>query len=60
MQILEHTARRIASFKVPRYLAYVEAFLMTVGNDKVAKLRLVAGVMDLALDAFDRVDQVWR
>jgi|TARA_B110001454_G_scaffold104239_1_gene98190 crotonobetaine/carnitine-CoA ligase len=60
LQILEYSAQRIASFKVPRYLAYVEAFPMTAGNDKVAKLRLVAGVTDLALDAFDRADQVWR
>jgi acyl-CoA synthetase (AMP-forming)/AMP-acid ligase II len=59
-QILEYCAQRIASFKVPRYLAYVEAFPMTAGNDKIAKPRLIAGVTDLALDAFDRIDQVWR
>jgi hypothetical protein len=33
---------------------------VTAGNDKVAKPQLIAGVTDLALDAFDRVDQVWQ
>ena len=59
-KILEHCAAHLAPFKVPRYLAYVDEFPLTAGNDKVAKPRLVAGVTDLACNAYDSVDEVWR
>ena len=59
-QILRHCEKHLASFKVPRYIAYVDSFPMTAGNDKVAKPRLIAGVEDLTLGAYDRVDEIWR
>ncbi len=58
--IAAHCAAHLASFKVPRYIAYTEAFQMTAGNDKVSKPSLTAGVTDLTAGAYDRVDGIWR
>jgi acyl-CoA synthetase (AMP-forming)/AMP-acid ligase II len=59
-QILAHCAENLAAFKLPRYLAYVDAFPMTAGNDKVSKPKLTEAVEDLTIGAFDRIDKVWR
>lgn len=58
--VLAHCAEHLATFKTPRYLAYLETFPLTAGNDKVSKPQLIAGVSDLRLGAYDRVDDVWR
>ena len=59
-QLLAHCVERLAPFKVPRYLSYVDEFPMTAGNDKVAKPKLTKGIDDLRLGAYDRIDDCWR
>ena len=58
--IISHCEKNLAAFKVPRYIAYVDAFPMTAGNDKVSKPKLVQGIEDLRSGAYDRVDDCWR
>ncbi len=58
-KIIEHCAQRLAAFKLPRYIAYVNDFPRTPSN-KVAKQRIIDSSDDLRLDAFDRVDNIWR
>lgn len=57
--VLAHCAERLAKFKRPRYLTYVEQLPYTA-SEKVAKHQLVAGQADLRIGAYDAVDQVWR
>lgn len=57
--VLAHCASRLARFKWPRYLAYVDALPRTP-SDKVAKHQLVADQADLRIGAYDAVDGVWR
>ena len=59
-QLLAHCVERLAPFKVPRYLSYVDEFPMTAGNDKVAKPKLTKGIDDLRLGAYDRIGGCWR
>lgn len=59
-QVFEHCSDHLAGFKIPRYVAYVDAFPMTAGNDKVSKPKLTDGVEDPTIGAFDRVDDLWR
>lgn len=59
-KIVSHCVEHLASFKIPRYIAYVDSFPMTAANDKIAKPKLLADVEDLRVDAYDRVDDVWR
>ena len=59
-KILAHCAEHLATFKIPRYIAYAEQFPMTAGNDKVSKPQLTAGVEDLRAGAYDRIDESWR
>ena len=57
--LIDHANRRLAPFKVPRYVAFVDGFPRTVSN-KVEKRTLVAGVADLTAGAYDRQDGRWR
>jgi len=57
--ILQHCRDRLAPFKVPRYLAYVDAFPYTP-SEKVAKKQLTAGVEDLRAGAWDAREGVQR
>ena len=57
--IVAHCRRHLAAFKVPRYLAYVDDFPRTP-TGKVSKPRLVEGVADLRIAAYDRADSIWR
>jgi len=57
--IIEHCQERLATFKVPRYIAYRDDFPMT-DSSRVEKTKVVAERRDLTLDSYDRVDQVWR
>lgn len=52
-RILDHCARHLAPFKVPRYLAYVAEFPLTDSN-RVQKRKLTAGALDLRDGAYDR------
>jgi len=57
--ILEHCARSLASFKWPRYFAYVEEFPRTPTR-KIAKAELVKGVADLRTGSYDAVARLWH
>ena len=58
--VLTHCEAHLASFKIPRYLAYVKSFPLTAGNDKVSKPQLIAGIDDLRLGSYDRINDTWR
>jgi crotonobetaine/carnitine-CoA ligase len=58
-RILEHCAGRLARFKIPRYIAFVDSFPMTMSN-RVEKKVLVTGVPDLRADAYDADENRWR
>jgi len=58
-QVLRHCAGRLASFKIPRYVAFVDAFPMTV-SDRVEKKVLVAGIADLRAGSYDADEDRWR
>jgi crotonobetaine/carnitine-CoA ligase len=57
--VIAHCERNLAKFKVPRYVAYVEALPKTASG-KIAKHVLVKDAADLRKDAYDRVDGLWR
>ena len=56
--IFTHCAQRLARFKVPRYLEYVDALPKTASN-KVAKHLLTADD-DPRRGSYDRIEQTWR
>lgn len=58
-RILEHAARRLARFKVPRYLAYRDSFPRTPSM-KIRKGELRSESADLREGAWDAVDRIWR
>jgi len=57
--LLEHCARSLAAFKVPRYIQYVAEFPHTPSR-KIAKKALIAQKDDLISGAFDRQEGRWR
>lgn len=57
--ILDHCAKHLARFKIPRYIAYVDEFPRTPTR-KVAKNRLIAESEDLRVGAFDSREEIWR
>jgi len=57
--ILGHAAKRLAPFKVPRYIEYVTEFERTASN-KVSKLALRQAKQDLRIGSYDAVEDVWR
>lgn len=57
--IIEHCLKRLAKFKVPRYVAYTETFPYTPSG-KVAKHELIVGTIDLRTNSYDREDDLWR
>jgi acyl-CoA synthetase (AMP-forming)/AMP-acid ligase II len=58
-QIATYCEERLAKFKIPRYIAYVEDFPRTPSR-KIQKKALIAGAADLRLGAYDRQDRCWR
>ncbi len=58
-QVATHCESRLARFKIPRFVAYVDEFPRTPSN-KVAKSKLVDAADDLRVGAYDRLDEVWR
>jgi crotonobetaine/carnitine-CoA ligase len=58
-QILAHCAKRLARFKIPRFIAFVDKFPMTV-SDRVEKKVLIAGVPDLRAGSYDAEEARWR
>jgi len=59
VQIRAHCAGRLARFKIPRYIAFVDSFPMTM-SDRVEKKVLLAGVADLRAGAYDADEKRWR
>jgi crotonobetaine/carnitine-CoA ligase len=57
--ILEHCARHLAPFKVPRYLEYIGEFPLTDSN-RVQKRKLIAARADLRQGSYDRLLKTWR
>lgn len=57
--ILEHCRDRLAAFKLPRYVEYVDEFPRTVSL-KISKPDLRRAKPDLRRDSFDLVDGQWR
>jgi len=58
-RILQHCTGRLARFKIPRYLAFVDGFPMTM-SDRVEKKVLIAGVADLRAGSWDADEKRWR
>ncbi|MDP6108130.1 MAG: AMP-binding protein, partial [Candidatus Brocadiia bacterium] len=59
-RIFAHCRESLASFKVPRYLAYVDAFPLN-DSGRVRKSALIApSGGDMRKGAFDRIDGLWR
>jgi long-chain acyl-CoA synthetase/crotonobetaine/carnitine-CoA ligase len=57
--IFQHCEQRLARFKIPRYLAYVQDFPRTPSR-KIQKKLLISASDDLRRDAYDRQDGCWR
>lgn len=57
--ILDHCARHLAPFKVPRYVEFVRDFPLTDSN-RVQKRTLTAGRPDLRVGAYDRLLDKWH
>lgn len=58
-QIIEHCRPRLAAFKIPRFIEYVDSIPKT-GSGKIAKTQLVKATADLRANSFDRVEGLWR
>ena len=58
-KVLAHCEERLAKFKISRYVAYVDDFPRTPSR-KIQKKVLIANVLDLRVDAYDRKDGCWR
>ncbi len=58
--LFAHCTARLAAFKVPRYVAFMDGDFPRTPSEKIAKHKLVAAQDDLRKDAYDRVDQLWR
>lgn len=58
-RILRHCEANLAAFKIPRYITFVDDIPRTA-SQKVAKTALTAGIADLRVGAFDRVEGYWR
>lgn len=57
--LFEHSKGKLAAFKVPRYVAFIDDYPRTPSH-KIAKQKLIAASEDLRKDSFDRVEGVWR
>lgn len=57
-QILDYAARRLASFKVPRYLEFVDQFTLTASK-RIVKRELLARKTDQRQGAYDAARGGW-
>jgi acyl-CoA synthetase (AMP-forming)/AMP-acid ligase II len=57
--VFAHCETKLAKFKIPRYVAYVDDFPRTPSR-KIQKKQLIAQSSDLRLGAYDRQDGCWR
>ncbi|HJR62661.1 MAG TPA: AMP-binding protein, partial [Gemmatimonadaceae bacterium] len=56
--LLEFARQKLASFKVPRYVEYVERFPLTP-SERIEKSRLLASKPDQRVGAYDAVSRSW-
>jgi crotonobetaine/carnitine-CoA ligase len=56
--LLDRASKRLASFKLPRFFAYVSDFPHTP-SQKIAKSQLVGQVTDLRAGSWDRESEAW-
>ncbi|NMG39719.1 AMP-binding protein [Chelativorans sp. ZYF759] len=54
-----HCRQRLAAFKVPRYVAFIDDYPRTPSH-KIAKQKLIAATDDLRKDSYDRVEKIWH
>ncbi|RVD57509.1 long-chain fatty acid--CoA ligase [Mesorhizobium sp. M2D.F.Ca.ET.185.01.1.1] len=57
--ILEHCRGRLATYKLPRYIEYVDEFPLTVSL-KISKPDLKKAKPDLRVGSFDLAENLWR
>ncbi|TGQ04989.1 MULTISPECIES: class I adenylate-forming enzyme family protein [unclassified Mesorhizobium] len=57
--ILEHCRSRLATYKLPRYIEYVDEFPLTVSL-KISKPDLKKAKPDLRVGSFDLAENLWR
>lgn len=58
-EIIEFTKKRLAYFKVPRYIEYADDLPRTP-SERVEKQKLIQAKDDLRKDSYDAVDELWR
>lgn len=58
-EIVAFAKERLAYFKVPRYIEYVDDLPRTP-SERIEKHKLIAAKEDLRQDSYDAVDKVWR
>jgi len=58
-RLFSHCEANLATFKVPRYVEFIDALPKTP-SEKIAKGPLLAGKGDLRAGSYDRVEQRWR
>ena len=57
--IIQHCETRLATFKIPRYIAYRDYFPMT-DSDRVEKQKVIAADPEPTSDTYDRITNCWR
>lgn len=57
-KVLDHCSTKLAAFKVPRYIEYVDELPYTP-SEKVAKHKLVANKEDLRVGSWDALEKQW-
>lgn len=57
--LYDFAAQKLAKFKLPRYVEYVESLPLTP-SERVAKHVLITAKPDLRTDSYDLVDNLWR
>lgn len=58
-KILGFAKTKLAYFKIPRYIEYIDDLPMTP-SERVEKHRLIKAKKDLRIGSYDDVDKVWR
>lgn len=58
--VLEHCAKHLAGFKVPRYLQYMQTDFPRTPSRKIAKKVLVQDMTDPFTDTYDAQEKRWR
>lgn len=57
--IIGFAESKLAKFKLPRYIEYVDSFPLTP-SERIAKHELIKGRDDLRTNSYDNADGIWR